>query len=220
MKTQTTSTFAKLRKFLLVTALVITPLLAVQTGNAQTVSGTLTSGGLNSISITQGGSFTLTLGVTTNFITLGYTVFLRSTDGAGLFQLNARTNLNAFFTDPTTSDALALGNPNGILNPSNARDLGYTGDTVNNQPMGTFQLASYTIANIGLMTPGVYHIFLDSRSIMTDTSFTDRTITGLNGTTGQFFTVTVLPIPEPTTVGLAILGGAALLVVARRKLRA
>ena len=218
MKTQTNSTFAKLRKFLLVTALVIAPLLAVQTGNAQnTVTATLTTtGGLNSISITQGGSFTLTLGVTTNFITLGYTVFLRSTDGSGLFQLNARTNLDAaFFPDPTTSDALALGNPAGILNPSNARDLGYTGDTINNQPAGTFQLASYTIANIGLMTPGVYHIFLDTRSIMTNAAFMDVSMGG-----NPQFTITVLPVPEPTTVGLAILGGAALLVVARRKLRA
>lgn len=215
MKTQTNSTFAKLRKFLLVTALVITPLLAVQTGNAQnTVTATLTTtGGLNSVTIMQGGSFTLTLGVTTNFITLGYTDFLRSTNGSGLFQINGRTNLNMFFTDPTTSDILALGSPNGILAPSNARDLGFTGDTVNNQPAGTFQLATYTIANIGLMTPGVYQIFLDPRSIMTNAGFMDVAMGG-----NPIFTVTV--IPEPTTIGLAILGGAALLVVARRKLRA
>ena len=96
MKTQTNLTVAKLRKFLLVTALVICPFLALQSGNAQVATATLTSGGMTSISITQGGSFTLTLGITTNFISSGYTVFYQAGNAAGAsgFRLLSRTNLS------------------------------------------------------------------------------------------------------------------------------
>ncbi|MEP6821189.1 MAG: hypothetical protein ABI946_02445, partial [Chthoniobacterales bacterium] len=86
MTSQLNLTAAKVRRLLLVTALVICPLFAAQIGNAQdAATATLTSGGLNNISIMAGGTFTLTLGVTTNFSSGGYTVFLQSNNGSGFF---------------------------------------------------------------------------------------------------------------------------------------
>jgi hypothetical protein len=217
MNFQAKLTVAKLRKLFLVTALVICPFFALQSGHAQnTATATLTSGGVNFINILAGGSFTLTLGVTTNFTSLGYTVFLQSNDGSGFFTLSNRINLNPVFVDATDSDPFGLPG-SAILNPSNDADLGFTRNGANTQAAGTFQLASYTVT-VGALSPGVYHIFLDNRSIMTNTAFGDVPMTGLNGTAPQFFTVTV--IPEPTTIGLAIVGGALLLVAVRRKQRA
>ena len=213
MKSTTNLTVAKLRKFLLVTALVICPLLAIQSTNAQSVAtATLTSGGLTSITIGQSGSFVLTLGVTTNFVSSGYTVFYQSANGNGLFQLTGRTNLMPLFNDPTTSDAVAFGGTAGVLNPSNMFDLGYTGDQVNNAAPGTFNLQSVNVTALNI-APGTYTIFLDNRSIMVDRPvFQD---VNMGGPTGPMFTVTV--VPEPTTVALAVLGGAALLVFVWRK---
>ena len=221
MKSTTNLTVAKLRKFLLVTALVICPLLAIQSTSAQSVAtATLTSGGMTSITIGQNGTFVLTLGVTTNFVSSGYTVFYQSASGNGLFQLTGRTNLSPInavtggpvFDDPTTSDAVAFGGTAGILNPSNMFDLGYTGDQTNNQPPGTFLLQSVNVSALNI-APGTYTIFLDNRSIMVDRPvFQD---VNMGGPTGPMFTVTV--VPEPTTVALAVLGGAALLVFVWRK---
>ena len=232
MKSQTNLTVAKLRKFLLVTALVICPFLALQTGNAQAVStATLTSGGMTSISITQGGSFTLTLGITTNFISSGYTVFYQAGNAAGAsgFRLLSRMNLSPIngvtgtfvFNDPTTSDAVAFGPPNnggfltGTVPRSNQFDLGYTGDQTNNQPAGTFTLQSVVI-NAFSAGPGVYMFGLDSRSIMTQAG----TFMDINMGGNPIFTVTVTAIPEPATLGLFVVGGALLLVFAWRRQRA
>ncbi|MEO7796786.1 MAG: hypothetical protein ABIY47_03555, partial [Opitutaceae bacterium] len=171
--------------------------------------------------------FTLTLAVTTNFDSGGYTVFLQSNNGSGFFRLSNRMNLSPIiddgsgprpvFNDPTVANPF----PNiaaATLSPSNMFDLGYTGDQMNNQPPGTFTLASYLVT-VNPATPnGTYTIFLDNRSIVTSRTGGFFTDVNIGGPTGPQFTVTV--IPEPTTVGLAIIGGAALLVVAWRKQRA
>ncbi len=215
-------TAANLRRFLLVAALVVCPLLA----NAQsTATGSLTVGGMSSITITGNQQFVMNLGVTTNFPASGYTVFYQTgMNGSGLFQLISRVNtspinpvtMGPVFDDPTTGDATAFSGTNGILMPSNARDLGYTGDQTNNQPMGTYSLQSITVNTLNAPV-GTYTIFLDARTVMTDR------------TGGGFFDVpfgagrpgspvlTINVIPEPATVGLAIVGGALLLVVGWRK---
>lgn len=214
-------TIAKLRKLLLVTALVICPLLLANNGSAQTATATLTSGGFTSIDILSGSSFSLTLAVTTNFASVGYTVFYQvSANGLGLFQANSRTNNNAFFGDAITSDGQALGNPAGILNPTNQFDLGYVATVIANpQPPGTnISLQTITFFASAMLAPGQYTIFLDNRSVMADTNFDDVGLGGGPMGTGPKFIINV--IPEPTTVALAILGGAALFVVARRKIRA
>jgi hypothetical protein len=213
---------AKARRLLLVTALVACPFLAVQTSNAQfTATATLLSGGSSSISITGSQSLVMTLSVTTNFLSSGYTVFYATgANGNGLFQLVSRTNISPVngvtglpvFNDPTTSDGQAFGAGAGILDPVNNFDLGYTGDQTNNQPAGTFGLQTITVNALNA-APGTYTIFMDARSIMTErTTFSDVNMAG------PILTITV--VPEPATVGLAILGGAMLLLVVWRKQRA
>lgn len=216
---------AKLHRLLVIAALALCSLLAFQSANAQSVAtATLTSGGMNSISITQNQQFTLSLAVTTNFVSSGYTVFYQSSM-AGIFQIIARTNTSPIhpttmmpvFNDPTTSDGVAFGGMAGVMNPSNMFDLGYTGDQTNNQPAGMFSLQTITINTLNA-APGTYTIFLDARSIMTDRTGGGFNDVNMGGAMGPMFTVTV--IPEPTTVGLAVLGGAGLLLVALRKRRA
>ncbi len=211
-------TAAKIRSLFLVTALVICPLFAAQNGNAQAVAtATLTSGGMNSISITSNQTFTLTLAVTTNFISSGFTVFFQSNNGSGRFQLLSRVN-NGPYPDPTTDDGSAFGGNAGILMPSNMFDLGYTNNGVVTTPAGTYTLLTLQVRGVNAVAGSSYTIFLDNRSIMTDRTGGGFNDVNMGGPNGPQFTVNV--IPEPTTVGLAIIGGAALLVVAYRKQRA
>lgn len=211
-------TAAKIRRLLLVTALVICPLFAAQIGNAQTATASLYTGapGVTSISITGNQTFSLTLAVNMNFISSGFTVFFQSNNGSGLFQLLSRVN-NSPYPDPTTSDATAFGGNAGILMPSNMFDLGYTNNGADTTPMGMYTLLTLQVQALNA-GPGTYTIFLDNRSIMTDRTGGQFNDVNIGGAMGPQFTVNV--IPEPTTVGLAIIGGAALLVVAWRKQRA
>ena len=216
MKFQSKPTIAGLRKLILIAALVVSPLLAFQTGNAQSVAiATLTLSGTNSITIGSNGTFTLTLGVTTNFVSGGYTVFYESINGQGLFRLIGRTNLNPIFTDPTSLDP--FGGMAGLLDPSNQFDLGYTGDQVNNQVPGTFALQSVDVVMLNAPI-GTYTIFLDNRSIMVDRTGGGFTDVNMGGASGPI--VTIIVVPEPATVGLLVIGGAAVLVVAWCKRRA
>ena len=207
-------TSTKIRRMFLITALIVFPFFAVQSGVAQAVATAAFTAG-NSGTIFPNGSFTLTLGVTTNFVSGGYTVFYTTSNaGNGLFQIVSRVNNHPLFTDPTTSDAVAFGGNAGLLNPTNDFDLGYTGDQINNQAPGTFNLQTITI-NCLNAPAGNYQFFLDPRSIMVDRTgdgFADVNMTG-----NPTFTINVLSVPEPATVGLFVVGGAMLLVVARRK---
>jgi len=219
-------TTAKLRRTLLIAALAICPFVAINSSNAQpqVVTATLTSGGNNSITITQNQSFTLTLAVTTNFVSSGYTVFYQSTSGSGFFRLVSRTNTSPIFNDPvdgprpifndpTTTNGAAFGGNAGLLDPTNDFDLGYTGDQINNQPGGSFSLQTITINTLNAPA-GTYFITLD-RGVMTyhpdPNTFQDVAMSAS-------FTVNV--VPEPTTVGLAVIGGGVLLIGAWRKRRA
>jgi hypothetical protein len=239
MNSQINLTAAKVRRIVLIIALVICPLLTFQTGFAQSVAtATLTSGGMNSITIGQNQQFTLTLGVTTNFISSGYSVLYSIGGGGANFfgipnvvpatpphTFTPRTNLNPIFNDPTVSDGQAFNGPGGFARftfglggNSNQFDLGYTGDQFNNQPAGTFNLQSLVFNALNAPV-GTYTIFLDSRSIMVDRfgppEFNDIP---MGGVTGPQFTVNV--IPEPATIGLALVGGGMLLVAGWRRRRA
>jgi hypothetical protein len=212
MNTEAKLSAAKLRRMLLLVALIHGPLLTSGLANAQTATATLLSGGSNTITITGNGTFTMSLGVSTNFVSSGYTVFyMVSANASGLLQLTARTNTSpgGIFNDPTTPDAIAFTPANGLLDPRNNNDLGYTGDQVNNQPPGTFSLQTITVTALNML-PGQYTISTSS-AIMTD-----RTGGGFNDVPMSAM-LTINVIPEPTTVGLAIIGGAALLVVGWRK---
>ena len=129
MNSQTNLTTAKIRRMLLIAALVICPFLAINSSNAQdTATATLLSGGSNSITISQNQQFTLTLGVTTNFVSAGYSVFYSIGGGGAAFfgipnvvpagpprhTFTPRMNLAPVFNDPTTSDQAAFNGPGGF----------------------------------------------------------------------------------------------------------
>jgi hypothetical protein len=197
---------------LLIAALVVCPFLALQTGNAQSpvVTATLTNGGSSTVNIMQGQAFTLTLQITTNFASSGITYFLQSNNGSGLFRLTARDMSMNPYPDPTTDDMTAFGGDAGLLNPVNDFDLGST-----NNGSATDAAGMYTIGILTFSTtagPGQYTIFVD-RGVVTDRTnngFEDRAFTAM---------ATINVIPEPTTVGLAVIGGGMLLVAGWRKRR-
>jgi hypothetical protein len=167
----------------------------------------------------------------TNFESSGYTVFYSIGGGGASFfgipnysagppVFTPRTNLSTVFTDPTTSDPVAFNGPGGFArftfgpgSNSNQFDLGYTGDQVTNQPPGTFSLQRILINALNAPV-GTYTIFLDPRS-----SMTDRTGGGFNDVSINAMAFTVQVVPEPTTVGLAVIGGGMLLVAGYRKHR-
>ena len=227
MNSQNNLTTAKIRRMLLIAALLICPFLAMQTSNAQqptvtaTLLGSTSVGGPYSqtITITQNQQFFMQLAVTTNFDSSGYTVFYLSNNGSGLFRLVSRVNLSPIhpmtmmpvFNDPTTPDGVAFGGNAGLLDPVNDFDLGYTGDSFNNQPGGSYSLQMITVNTLNAPV-GTYTILTD-RGVMTDRTgggFVDRPFSAM---------LTINVIPEPTTIGLAVVGGGMLLVAAWRKRR-
>ncbi len=211
-----------LRRHLLVFAMLFSSSLALPSGYGQsTATATLISGGANFVNITPGQSFTLSLGVTTNFISSGYTVFYQAVGGPApaFFQITARSN-----TSPINPDT---GMPVFTLLPTfdpfpvpfpYSRDLGATGDQTHNQPPGTFSLHDLTIMALPSAVPGSYSYRLDPRSIMTDRTGGGFFDVNMGGASGPTFTINV--IPEPATIALAAVGGAVVLLVFRRRLRA
>ncbi len=216
MRSTTNSTGRKANKFLIITALVLFPLLATERASAQNATATLLSGGLNSISIAQNGTFTLDINIVTTFQSVGMTYFMQMLDAAGFgqFEISARNIGASPFNDLITNDAGAVGNPNGILNPTNVHDLGAViADPNSPLAAGSYFIATLTfIPTSGMFTPGVYHMTFDSRSIVADGGFNDHAITA------NTFTITV--VPEPATTGLAVLGGLMLLGFAWKARRA
>ena len=219
MNSLTNLTSAKVRRFFLIAALVVCPFLAVQSGNAQTptVTATLFAGNSaagpfnSSISITQNQQFFLRLQINTNFISSGITFFLQSNNGNGLFRLTARDMSMSPYPDPTTDDATAFSGDAGLLNPVNDFDLGGTNNGSATDPAGMYTIAIFTINTLNAPM-GTYTIVTD-RGIVTDRTgggFEDRAFTAM---------ATVNVIPEPTTVGLAVIGGGMLLVAGYRKHR-
>ena len=202
---------ARLRTMLPVAALVVCVLLAPESGRAQSVvMATLTgSNGSSAITITSNQTFTLTLSITTNFPSVGIAYFLASNAaGSGLFRI---TGINATGS-PYPPGPLVCSGPGDpcLLDPVNNNGLGAAaghGATV--QP-GTYTIATFTFSTMNAPV-GQYTISTD-RGVIFDTP---------GGVEGRPFTAvaTINVVPEPTTVGLGVVGGAMLLLAARRRQR-
>jgi hypothetical protein len=216
-------TTAKLRRTLLIAALVVCPFLAVPSGNAQppvVTAQLLTSNGTNTISITGNQTFTLQLIINTNFISSGITVFMQTgANGSGLFRITDRMFTmqggSPFpYEDPTATNATVLTPANALLDPVNNNDLGATDNDFSLSaaaPAGQYSIFTLTFSTLNAAN-GQYTIFTD-RGVVTDRTgdgFQDRAFSAL---------ATINVIPEPTTVGLAVIGGGMLLVAGWRKRR-
>ena len=205
-------TSAKVRRFFLIAALVVCPFLAIQSGNAQTVSAQLVNpnNGSSTLNIMQGEAFTLRLQITTNFLSSGITFFLQSNNGSGFFRITSRDITLSPYPDRTTSDAQAFGGDAGLLNPTNDFDLGLTNNGSDTSPAGSYTISLLNFANtapIGTYTISVFQGVVTDR---TNNGFNDVPFTAM---------ATVNVVPEPTTVGMAVIGGGMLLVAGYRKHR-
>lgn len=210
MNPQINLTGAKLRRMLLVTALVVCPLLATKSGRAQAVvTATLTgSDGTSVVNITSNQSFTLTLMISTNFPSNAITYFFRSNPaGSGLFRIVSR---DASASPYPTPELICFGDA-CLLNPVNDFDLGAGNNGSDITPPGMYTIAVYTF-NTENAPLGQYTISTD-RGIVTD-----RTGGGFQDVP-FFASATINVVPEPTTLGLALLGGAALSVIVWRRQR-
>ena len=206
-------TAAKPRRILFVLALVVCVLLAPESGRAQApvLIATLTNNGSSTVNITSNQSFTLTLMINTNFPSSGITYFLASTGaGSGLFRIIGRDTNGSPYPDPPTDDpCFWCGGDAGLLNPVNDFDLGATNNGTATDPPGLYTIATLTFETLNAPL-GQYTIFTD-RGVVTDRTggqFNDVNFTTL---------ATINVVPEPTTVGLALLGGVALFVMVRRR---
>jgi hypothetical protein len=209
---------ARFRKILLVTALAAGALLTKQSALAQSMaigSLTQTGTGLSTFSITSNQTFQLTLMINTNFISGGITYFLMvSNNGSGFFRITARDATLSPYPDPVQDDATVFGGNAALLNPVNDFDLGaYNTPGGGTDPAGNYTIGILTISALNV-PPGQYTIFTDNRSTVLD-----RTGGGLGdvAVTGAIATINV--IPEPNATGLAILGGAILIIVVWRNRR-
>ena len=194
----------------LVTAVAILATLLAPLSSAQTVNATLVPS-----SIGNNGTFTLTLQISTNFVSSGITYFLQSSSNAnGLFRIVSRDMSMSPYPDPTTDDATAFGGDPGLLNPVNDFDLGATNNGSATDPAGMYTIAILTLQLVNPFPgPGQYSIFID-RGIVTDRTgggFEDRPFTAM----ASF----IVPVPEPATVSFAVFGGLLLLGAAWRSRR-
>jgi hypothetical protein len=186
-------------------ATIFAPLSSAQTVNATLVPST----------IGNNGTFTLTLQITTNFVSSGITYFLQSSSNAnGLFRIVSRDMSMSPYPDPTTDDATAFGGDAGLLNPVNDFDLGSTNNGSATDPPGMYTIAVLTLQLVNPFPgPGRYDIFID-RGIVTDRTgggFEDRPFTAM----ASF----IIPVPEPATVSFAVFGGLLILGAAWRSRR-
>jgi hypothetical protein len=158
----------------------------------------------NAASVAPGQTFSFTLTLTSSGATsVGLSYFLQVLDGGGngLFRITARDLTGSTFSDPITSNAIALQSGDALLDPRNNSDLGaILADPNAPNGAGSFLVANYTLQALGGIAPGVYTIST-ANAIVTDASFGD------NAVANATFNVTV--VPEPSAIALLI-GGAAL----------
>ncbi|CAN5176035.1 hypothetical protein BH20VER2_BH20VER2_00180 [soil metagenome] len=205
MNSQTDLTAARFRGTLLAVALVVCPFFAFETGHAQmsVVTATLTNNGSSTVNITSNQSFSLTLTINTNFSSLGISYFLQSNfAGSGLFRIISRDTTGSPYPIPSPMPVNCFNDNACLLDPVNGFDLGATvhglADVV---PPGMYPIATITFNTMNAPL-GQYTISTDLRSIVTDRNgFADVPFTAL---------ATINVVPEPTSVGLVLLGGAML----------
>ncbi len=188
---------AQARRVYLVVALAVFPLLASERAASQNATATILNGGLPGITLPVGGGFfTFDINVTTTFSWVGMTYFLQSNDGSGFFCISGRQTDGSPFSDCLLQPepASPINPPPGTcLDPVNDHDLGCVVANPNKPlPPGSYFISTIILSYSASLPPGVYHIFLDPRTIVADANFNDH------GVTANQFTVTIVPTPVKT----------------------
>jgi len=186
---------------------------------------TVTGGGAETISVTAGTSFTLSLQIVANRTVDGLDYWLSQFSGptVGAFSITARNYATpaSSFPDPTVPDssvtstgdvqnnstgvAGADGTPDNQINPRNAFNLASSAPSATNVPAGTHQVVTFTL-QIAANASGTYELrtfdysgrgWSDTINSVFDQPFSSQADIFIN----------VSPVPEPSTWSLFGLGG-------------
>jgi hypothetical protein len=166
------------------------------------------SGDSSSVTIVQGGSFTIDVILTADTGFTGLTYFLETTSGgSGNISITGRTS-NTWtgngLTDSITSDPGILALFDATLSPRNGKDLGYSAtDVSTNIAPGTYSITSLTLASTASTPAGDYTIRTASATL-TDAQFSEFSIPVSS------YTVHVMAVPEAASLTLLGLGAMSL----------
>lgn len=172
--------------------------------------------GLDAVSILPGQSFTFDvfLSITGSEELTGYDYYLEASGVLydSFFTIASRVSNPAFFPELNNSDAAVAELPDAVLDPDNGLSLGAL---VNNPAVplsgvGQYLLASFTFSTALNAIPGVYTINAVD-ALWFDQDFEEFPFGLLVP-----FTVTVVPVPEPS-LGMPLAAGLLWLVFFRRK---
>ena len=131
----------------------------------------------------------------------GLTFVLASLDSSTVFSLTGRDILPLAMTggttlsDPTTNNATLLASPQNMLNPTNTKDIGLTGDT-GQKVTDSGNIMSLTISYNSLITPGDYRFNIAGDPVTSDNQFKDHDLPA-----GQDYILhAVVPAPGAATL--------------------
>jgi len=165
----------------------------------------------NSVSINQGGNFTVDINVSTTTEQIsGFSYLLTiSALGSGSFSLTSRDIAGAPYTasDFTFNNASVFSGSNATLDPTNNNDLGAT--LASPLAAGSYFLARFVISSLPSVPLGAYTVSFNAASVF-DQDFNE--ITPL--TTGTY---TVNVVPEPKTWFMLALGLTVIVLFRRRQ---
>lgn len=138
---------------------------------AVTVGLSDTTGDPGSVTIAPGGSFTVRVTLNSSSeLTTGIGYLLQAAgSGAGQFRITGRNIASSMFSDPITSDGVALASGLALLDPANDGDLGgLIADVLAPNGPGSYFVADLTIESLGTIALGSYTIGTTGVSVSND----------------------------------------------------